>query len=114
NSGGDELLARRIAAWFVDGTKPYAKNRFREKPGKDGFGDVIERTICGNSAPEKQINAPVAVLTSRYVMSSNESFVLMMRQARDCTVVGQRTHGSSGNPKPFELPNGVTIFVPSW
>jgi C-terminal processing protease CtpA/Prc len=47
-------------------------------------------------------------------MSSNESFVLMMRQAKDCTVVGQKTYGSSGNPKAHELPNGVTIFLPSW
>jgi len=47
-------------------------------------------------------------------MSSNESFVQMLGQARDCTVVGQRTYGSSANPKPHELPNGVTIFIPSW
>ncbi|MBZ0267328.1 hypothetical protein K8I85_04185, partial [bacterium] len=51
---------------------------------------------------------------SRYVMSSNEAFVLMMKQAADCTVVGQRTFGSSGNPKPHELGNGVTVVVPSW
>jgi len=57
---------------------------------------------------------PVAVLTSRYVMSSNEYFVLMMRQAKDCTVVGQKTYGSSGNPRPHDLPNGVRIFLPSW
>ncbi len=47
-------------------------------------------------------------------MSSNEAFVLMMRQAQDCTVVGQRTYGSSGNPRPHDLPNGVTNHVPSW
>jgi hypothetical protein len=114
NSGGDELLARRIAAWFVDGTKIYAKDRFRTGPGKDGFGPVQERPVTGNAEPEKRLPMPIAVLTSRYVMSSNESFVLMMRQAKDCTVVGQTTYGSSGNPKPFELPNGVTIVLPSW
>lgn len=114
NSGGDELLARRVAAWFVDGTKPYAKNRYREKAGPDGFGAPLERAVTGNTDPAKQLALPVALLTSRYVMSSNESFVLMMRQACDCTVVGERTYGSSGNPKPFELSNGVTIFVPSW
>ena len=51
---------------------------------------------------------------SRYVMSSCEAFVLMMRQGRDCTLVGQTSYGSSGNPKPHELANGVTIIVPSW
>jgi C-terminal processing protease CtpA/Prc len=29
-------------------------------------------------------------------------------------VVGQKTYGSSGNPRPHPLPNDVTIFVPSW
>ncbi|MFN0006274.1 MAG: S41 family peptidase [Planctomycetota bacterium] len=114
NSGGDELLARRIAAWFVEGSRVYAKNRYRTGPGPDGFGPVYDRAIEGNTEAENRLTMPVVVLTSRYVMSSNESFVLMMRQAPDCTVVGQRTYGSSGNPKPHELPNGVTIVVPSW
>ncbi len=114
NSGGDELLARSVAAWFVDGAKAYAKNRYREKAGSDGFGQVLARTVTGNTSAEKRITAPIVVLTSRYVMSSNESFVLMLRQAPHCTVVGERTYGSSGNPKSHDLPNGVTIVVPSW
>jgi C-terminal processing protease CtpA/Prc len=114
NCGGDELLAQRIAGWFVEGERVYGKDRYRTGPGKDGFGPVVERKIAGNADAERHLAMPVAVLTSRYVMSSNESFVLMMRQAKDCTVVGQRTYGSSGNPKPHELPNGVTIVLPSW
>ena len=114
NSGGDELMARRVAAWFVTGTKTYAKHRFRVKAGKDGFGPIIERQITGNGNPKQQFAGPIAVLTSRYVMSSNESFVMMLEQAADCTSVGQPTFGSSGNPKPHELGNGVTIVMPSW
>ena len=114
NSGGDELLARRIAAWFVEGDRVYGKHRVRTGPGKEGFGPVSERKVSGNPEAERRLAMPIALLTSRYVMSSNESFVLMMRQAKDCTVVGQKTFGSSGNPKPHELANGVTIFLPSW
>ncbi|MBL9076640.1 MAG: Ig-like domain-containing protein [Planctomycetes bacterium] len=113
NSGGDELLAQRVAAWFVVGTHTYAKNRFRERPGKDGFGPVLERRITG-LGEDRHYGKPIAVLTSRYVMSSNESFVLMLRQAPDCVTVGQPTYGSSGNPKPFELGNDVTVVVPTW
>ena len=47
-------------------------------------------------------------------MSSNEAFVLMMKQARDAIIVGQKTYGSSGNPKPHDLGNDVTIMLPSW
>ena len=113
NSGGDESLAQRVAAWFVEGTKAYAKNRYRERGGKGGVGPMIERTVTGNPA-NRRYDHPIAVLTSRYVMSSNESFVLMMKQAKDCVVVGQPTFGSSGNPKPVELGNGVTAFIPTW
>ena len=113
NAGGDEGRAREIAAWFVDGTKTYAKNRYRERAGKNGFGKLLERKITGHGE-QRSYGKPVVLLTSRYVMSSNEAFVLMMRQARDCVVVGQATFGSSGNPKPIELGNGVTAFVPSW
>jgi hypothetical protein len=113
NSGGDELLAQKVAAWFISGTKTYAKNRYRVRAGKDGFGPVIDRQITGHGKG-KLYDQPIAVLTSRNIMSSNESFVMMLRQAKDCTVIGQPTYGSSANPKPFELGNGVTIVVPTW
>jgi C-terminal processing protease CtpA/Prc len=114
NSGGGEDLAQRVAAWFVEGTKVYAKHRTRVRAGKNGFDPVMQRALTGNKDAARRLDVPIAVLTSRYVMSSNESFVMMMRQARDCTVVGQPTYGSSGCPKPFELPNGVRLVVPSW
>lgn len=114
NSGGGENLARHVAQWFVTGEKVYAKNRYRTGAGPDGFGPVLERKIKGNQLSTQKFRGPVVVLSSRYVMSSNEAFVLMMKQADDCTVVGQTTYGSSGNPKAHELTNGVTIVMPSW
>ncbi|MBK8097373.1 MAG: hypothetical protein IPK26_09710 [Planctomycetes bacterium] len=113
NAGGDEGMAQKVAAWFVEGTKVYARNRYRERAGKNGFGKVFDRTVTGNDE-NRRFGGPIAVLTSRYVMSSNESFVMMLEQARDCTSVGQPTFGSSGNPRPAELGNGVTIFIPRW
>ena len=47
-------------------------------------------------------------------MSSAEAFLLMMRQAPQCTLLGERSYGSSGNPKPVTLANGVVAFLPSW
>ncbi len=75
---------------------------------------MLSRSVTGNQVAGRRFAGPIAVLTSRYVMSSNESFVLMLQQAPDCTTIGQPTFGSSANPKPHELPNGVTIFVPAW
>jgi C-terminal processing protease CtpA/Prc len=56
----------------------------------------------------------VAVLIGPATMSSCESFALMMRQAPRCKLVGASTRGSSGNPRPFDLGNGVVAWVPSW
>ncbi len=113
NCGGDELRAREVAAWFVEGTKTYAKHRVRERAGDQGFGPVVERQLRGNPETHRY-DRPIAVLTSRYVMSSNESFVMMLQQAKDCVVVGQPTYGCSGNPRPCELSNGVVVHLPCW
>jgi len=113
NAGGGENLARRVAQWFVKGTKTYAKNRYRSGKGKNDFGQVYERKIKGLVA-SKRFAGDVAVLMSRYCMSSCEAFLLMMKQAEHCTLIGQTSYGSSGNPKRHLLPNGVELFVPSW
>jgi carboxyl-terminal processing protease len=56
----------------------------------------------------------IYVLSGPSVMSSNESFILMMKQSPKTKVVGMKTYGSSGNPIPHELSNGVIVFLPSW
>lgn len=38
----------------------------------------------------------------------------MMKQVPQCTLMGEKSYGSSGNPKPVRLANGVTVFLPSW
>jgi carboxyl-terminal processing protease len=47
-------------------------------------------------------------------MSSCEAFLMMMKRVPDCTLVGSKSYGSSGNPKPHGLSNGVTVYLPSW
>ncbi len=113
NSGGDELLARRIAGWFVEEPKVYARNRNRDPNVPGGWTQTYERIIEPHS-PDKRFKGKLAVLTGPANMSSCESFIKMMQQSPRCTTIGEKTWGSSGNPKPQPLSNGVTIFVPSW
>ena len=56
----------------------------------------------------------VVVLIGPGTVSSCESFALMLRRVAGCTLIGARTAGSSGNPQPVDLGNGVTVYVPSW
>ena len=110
NSGGDEIVARQFAGCFVDAPKVYSKNTTR---GGGRWSQVFDRVVGPNKA-RPAYRGKVVVLMGPANMSSCESFVLMMKQAPDCTLVGKKTYGSSGNPKPRDLGNGVTVFLSSW
>ena len=110
NSGGDELLARQFAGCFVTAPQTYAKDIIR-RGGKDS--PVYERVLDPN--PSRPIfGGKVALLIGPENMSSCESFIMMMKTLPNCTTIGQKTYGSSGNPRPHDLGNGVTVMLPSW
>ena len=110
NGGGDEVAARRVAGWFVQQPAVYSRDRIR----KDGvWTDPMDRVI----EPRKDIQTyskPVAVLIGPKVVSSAESFVLMMKFGVGAKLIGGTTGGSSGRPLPHDLGNGVSVFLPSW
>jgi len=113
NSGGDELLAMEVASRFVKKRGVYSKNCYRDASAESGWGPVYDRVI----EPSKDgpiYDGKVAVLMGRANMSSCESFLLMMKQAPDCKLIGEKSFGSSGNPKPTALSNGVTVYLSSW
>jgi carboxyl-terminal processing protease len=110
NAGGDEVLAREMAGCFVTGPKVYSKDTVRAG-GKTS--EVFDRVVKP-SPTRAAYRGRVVVLMGRANMSSCESFLLMMKQAPDCTLVGEPSYGSSGNPKPHDLGNGVTVFLSSW
>ena len=113
NRGGNETLARQVAGCFIDEPKLYAKNISIDLNNLGQFTPVHERYVQPNKA-RPQYRGKVAVLIGPVVMSSCEAFVLMMKQVPGCLLVGEPTQGSSGNPQPYDLGNGVTVFLPSW
>lgn len=121
NGGGDERTARRFAEHFVKEPAVYSLNRFRDPQQPDGWTKMYDRVIDPLGKGEEKLqkgDAPfagrVAVLIGPNCLSSNESFILMMKHGGHATLVGETTGGSSGNPRPVELANGVTVFLPSW
>ncbi|MBN2445713.1 MAG: Ig-like domain-containing protein [Phycisphaerae bacterium] len=113
NSGGDEALAQKFAGCFIDKPAVYAKSVIRDKSTPSGFSREYERALEPTKA-RPEYRGKVAVLTGRYVMSSCEGFLLMMKQVPGCKLVGEASYGASGNPRPVVLPNNVTVFLPSW
>ena len=110
NGGGDEITARKIAGCFLDKPAVYAAHIMRSE-GK--FSEQRTRTVAPNPAAPK-FRGKVFVLTGGGTLSSCESFVLMMKQVPGCLTMGQKTGGSSGNPKIFDLGNGVSAAIPQW
>ncbi|MHC5061610.1 MAG: S41 family peptidase [Planctomycetota bacterium] len=113
NSGGSEPYAREFAGCFIDKPVVYAKHSFRNANRPDGWDKIQDRMLIPNHSGPKY-RGGIAVLMGQANMSSCEAFLLMMKQVRNCKLVGERSYGSSGNPKPFGLDNGVTIWLPSW
>jgi hypothetical protein len=110
NGGGDETLARDFAARFVSEPVVYARNVNALPDGT--FIGPFDR-VLSPATDEPMFRGRVAVLTGPACVSSAEAFVLMM-QAAGAITVGAPTRGSSGNPQPHALGNGVTVFLPSW
>jgi Peptidase family S41 len=113
NGGGSETLAADLAGCFIDDPVLYARNVYRDPSADSGFTPVLERMLEPNPGRPKY-RGRVAVLSGPVVMSSCEAFVLMMKQVPTATVFGTTTQGSSGNPRSYDLGNGVTVYLPSW
>jgi len=110
NSGGDEDVAQQFAGCFVTLPQPYAQDIIRQG-GRDS--PLLQRVLQPN-AQRPTFSGKVALLIGPENMSSCESFILMMKTSPNCTTIGAKTYGSSGNPKPHDLGNGVTVMLPSW
>jgi C-terminal processing protease CtpA/Prc len=66
--------------------------------------------IYPNNQPKYTGN--VYLITGPAEMSSNESFVLMMKQYAKTKTIGMKTFGSSGNPQPINYRTELHYFFP--
>jgi hypothetical protein len=113
NGGGDERIAQELVGCFVAERRLYAKNVYRDPVSQSGFTAPRERWVEPN-ATRPRYEGRVAVLSGPVVMSSCESFLMMMKCVPGAVIVGAPSQGSSGNPRPHDLGNGVTVLLPSW
>ena len=113
NAGGNEDLAREFAGCFHQKPAVYSRNLIRDASQTNGFTKLFDRQV-EPTADKPAISIPVMVLMGPANMSSCESFLLMMRAAPKVLLVGDRSYGSSGNPKPHEIGGGIKVLLPSW
>ena len=112
NGGGSEIRAKQIADLFADKRYLYARSKVRSGPEIDHFHESRPRYV-GPSASEP-FTRPVVCLVGPGCVSSGEGFALMMKAMDHVTLVGQRTRGASGNPRPVTLPNGLLVWFSRW
>ena len=110
NTGGDEKLARLIAARFIKGDVIYAQTELG--PPRNTTTKFPRRIMGARS--EQRFKGDVRLLIGGGNLSSTEAFILMMKMAPKAKLIGAKTYGSSGNPKPIILGNGVRVSLPSW
>lgn len=111
NPGGGDDQAKAAVSRFL--SEAPAWMRFRHHvPGQTVTAFADEPFV---PAPGKLVKAKrVWVLTGPRCMSTCETFVSVMSTADHVTLVGQRTAGSVGNPKPHTLPRSeLVVTVPS-
>lgn len=111
NSGGAEPIGMFLAGCLNDRPRTYAQHKSIQSDGT--LGPVTERILRPLWFAPCQ-TGPVAVLIGPKNVSSCESFVMMLKQCPNSKLFGQQTRGSSGNPKTFDLGNGVSVSLPSW
>lgn len=112
NDGGASNLAAQLAGRFVDEPTAYA-TAMRRKEG----GDVLEPHDLVLKPVAPMMHVPCIILTGPICWSSNELFILMLKDTGHAMTIGETTGGSSGNPQFFHLQFGdkkYRLSVPTW
>ena len=109
NGGGLLTNIDRFVSRFIDEPVTGAYLRHKTGPGPDEFSAPYP--IVYEPADEGRVKygGRIAVLTNRSCFSAANSFVAVMKELPQVTVVGARTGGGGGMPFTAELPNGWAV-----
>jgi len=112
DAGGREVWGQRLLGCLTDVPVAYARSKVRAGTDHGAFREQPVRVV----APRKdaRYRGPVIALIGPGTVSSGEGMAMMLRALPQVTLIGQTTRGSSGNPQPLALPNGVTVWYSRW
>lgn len=106
NDGGNSNLSQVIAKYFIDKSIKYCKI-FRRIPGNNKLSEENLEIKHGDVFLDKRL----VVITDNKCFSSNEMFILMLKDTGRATTIGQKTGGGSGNPKHFNIKLGNKEYL---
>ena len=105
NDGGQDILARQIAARFTEKrTLAYSKYAGDDRGARP-------QAIYVEPSDQPRYTGPVYLMTSNVTVSAAEIFTMAMRALPNVTHVGQTTRGSLSDVLTKRLPNGWTVTL---
>jgi len=112
NGGGAEPLAMKMAGCLTDQPRLYAMHQYRSGPQHTDLGTMQKRVLTPSE--DWYYRGSVIVLQGEKTMSSAEAFALMLAECPNVTTMGDRTAGSSGNPRRIDAGAGIIVNLPRW
>jgi len=104
NTGGDPILATKVASYLTNGQVNIGYENFKTGPGASDF--VQSPAVLKPATSESKFLKPVVVCTDRYVYSAGTTFCYSVSPMPNVRFVGQRTGGGSGSVGSGYLTNG--------
>lgn len=112
NRGGDEQLALSFVSTILSDTVTYEKDAvYNASTGI--FDNLIVKSLIPDIT-SIHYQGKIFVLIGGNVVSSAESFVLMLKQMPNVQLIGSKTYGASGNPRLFKITDSIYVNIPSW
>ena len=123
NHGGDDRLSQILLSYFIPKNSKIfvVGNKYRKsKVNPSRIGK--EKKVYQENKTLAYSDAKVCVLIGNTCMSSNEYMILGFQELKNKNkflhekvfLIGDKTYGSSGNPKRFEYENRFIVGIPSW
>ena len=109
-TGGSDKTAKIIADHFADQRRQYMIAARREPESHESFGP--KRYWHIEPRPDRNLNQPLIVLTSRSSWNAAEKFALAMGTLPQVLLLGDTTRGVLADVREHSLPNGWKISYP--
>lgn len=104
HSGGYDYLGQYIAGKFATSKKLFMTSKRKNGPGHNDFTEPVNWYVEPNG--DFQYTKPVILLTSRFTISSGETFALAMKQNENVSQLGDTTSGAFSDQISTEMYNG--------
>ena len=110
NSGGLIMKLYDFIAAFYTGNKTLVYEQYKTGKNHNNFSSKNPEIVNGQGLVSEHI--PIVVLTSAITYSAGNLAVYILKDIRNCIVIGEATSGGGGGRKDVVLPNGWILSFP--